>query len=635
VSAPRAQLLDAESRSRCDLSKRGGRIYWSDPSTEALCVVVHDTGTGETRTWTPGAPCPLVPGVPVAAHNAAGFDSWAAVRLGWQTPAQSRAWVDTSELARTAGLLGALDALGQAWAGIPKDKAASRFTRSLSTPSRARARRGQLPEITPSVLDRVVRYCGSDVAILRHAWPRLAPWAELEPGVAAVDRSVNCRGVPYDAELAVAGLECDAENRERELARVARELRLTADEVRAIAQSPAQFCALTGAADAQKGTVEALLQSPSAAVRLLAQARRAVASIVAGKLTAGLRWLSPDGRLRDMHRYYGAHTGRWSGRGPQLQNQLRPPKELESLSDDQICALAEAVLRGDHVATQGELAVLLRACIAAPPGQRLVAVDLAAIEARMVAWLAGDLEALATFEARRDPYKVMAGAIFGVPYAEVEKWQRGVGKVAELACGYGMGPKKFGETARKFGSDLGAMGVSAKAVVGAWRRKHAPIERFWRECESAFVAAAAGRVAHAGVGARLAFLPGEDGDSVAIVLPSGRPIVYRNVRLGQGRYGVEASYETARGREHTYGGSLVENITQAACRDLLAAALVQLDRDGLDPVLHVHDEVVCLVDEDAADDALAYATHVLTTVPDWAPGIPLAADGYVARRYRK
>jgi hypothetical protein len=187
-------LLDFESRSRCDLKKHGGRLYWEDESTEALCCVLHDTDTGAREEWERGDPTPalvthaLENDIPYAAHNITGFDRFALWRLGWSTPARDERvpLIDTSELARAAGLPGALDALGTRWLGIPKDKVASKFTVGLSSVRRPAGKGpeviseedwrllsksdqrllGRLPKCGPAEMVRVKAYCSSDVDIL-------------------------------------------------------------------------------------------------------------------------------------------------------------------------------------------------------------------------------------------------------------------------------------------------------------------------------------------------------------------------------------------------------------------------------------------------------------------------------------
>lgn len=842
-------LLDFESRSRCDLKKHGGRLYWEHPSTEALCCVLHDVATDTRAVWLPGDPCPVAPGDVLAAHNWRGFDRFAAHRVwGWPLDAEA---IDTAELARRAGLPGSLDELGKRWLGRDKDMAASRFTVGLSTcrrPTKRTAHRaplgeeitpaewsrlsaarkrelGVLPEVTPEALARVIAYCESDVEIMVHGWPLLEPWLDAghENEVLRVDGAINDRGIGFDSELARRLLEEDARNARRVLVQVGRELGMPADRVRAIASSPEQFCAFTGAPNAQKETVEEIVvnwprrgDEHGRRAAAIGRARQALASIARGKLEAGLNRVSPDGRLRDTHRYFGAHTGRWSHRGMQLGNMPRPADRFDKWSAEDIDRLAADVIAGRHADAE-EIDLLLRACLVARPGYTFAVRDFSGVEARALAWCADDRKALQVFASGVSPYKVMAGVIFGCDPDEVSKGEArySVGKIAELACfgadtqvltecrgwqpitalarrdrvwdgvewvehagvvdrgvrdtidlmgvrvtpdhliwsgewtearclareestrsralaialaslpsrvsssaragayapcgsgvragelpaiagtsraicvaspapstkrtsaasqpctpgssssrrvydlafagprnrftirtsegpllvhncGYGMGASKFAWTAAKMGSNLDEIGVDAGEVVRAWRQLHAPIVRFWYAIEAAFAAAACGT---AGRVDRFDFVPSEGGGptrDVAIFLPSGRPIVYNDVRISRDARGrPQLSYHGTKSREHTYGGKLTENVIQALCRDLLAAALVKCEDAGLDPVLDVHDEVVCEVPVSAAAEGEAMLDEIMHDLPDWAEGFPVGAAGFVGRRYRK
>lgn len=625
-------LLDFESRSRADLKRVGGRRYWEHPSSEALCVVWYDTRDESVGVWFPGDAWPHA-GRVLAAHNAHGFDRFAADRYGFA----ASDWIDTAQLARKAGLPGSLDALGLRWCGVPKDKVASQFTRGLSTvrrPSKKhgaacipadewnalstadKRERGVLPDVTAEALDRVVRYCASDVAILAEAWPRLAEWIDVDAEAEALDRTVNDRGVCFDATLARILLAHDARHARDAIATAAAAMALPEDAVESAAKSPAQFCAIVGTPDAQAATIEDC-DHP------LAVARRALASIARGKLVAGLERAHTDGRLRDTLRYYGGHTGRWSGKGMQLQNLPRPAKRFEDVDFD---ALAASVIAGTRSCSAEDVAALVRSCICASPGNVLAVCDYSSIEARATAWAAGDHAALDVFRSGRDPYRVAACAVFGVEYADVTSAQRQVGKVCELALGYGGGPNAFEKMARLYRIDLTSLDL--REIVDSWRLLHAPIRDLWYACERAFRDACRGHVARVSV---LEYVRSDDGDAIACFLPSGRPIVYNNARATD--EGIE--YLGARSREHLYGGKLVENAVQALCRDLLAHALGCVERAGLNPVLTVHDEIVCDVPEARGAVAYEQLRDLMLATPTWAAGLPVDAKGYVAKRYKK
>ena len=678
-------LYDVESRSRCDLKARGGRAYWSHPSTEVLCIVLFNVERGAACTtphagaaycddcapllWLPGDPCPVGFDDVLVAHNAVGFDRFAIARVGWR-PISDPLSVDSSQLARTAGLPGSLDALGMRWLGIPKDKDASRFTVGLSTcrrPTKKRPgpegraytadewrelddeqkrARGVQADVTIEALTRVVEYCFSDVEIMIRAYPRLAEWRALEAPIVTADRVINDRGIGFDAPLARRLLAEDARNTDRAIEEAAAALSMSPERVRAIAGSPAQFGASTGLPDAQKGTLDDYLATADPfdddPVAHLCRARRALASIARGKLGAGLARVCPDGRLRDSVRYFAAHTGRWGGSGLQPHNMPRPADMFEGWTGAQIDTLAREVTSGRE-ASPAEIDLLLRAILCAAPGRTLVTADYSGVESMALAVCAGDTAALEVTARGLKNYSVMASKIFGVPYADIGKGAMyAVGKMAELACQYGMGAGKFAAQARAMGVDLDAVGVTAADVVDAWRVMHAPVVQFWREIEDAFRAAV--KYGETTSVSCFEISPSADGRDVAAFLPSGRPIVYTGMRLASddrfvrpGEHPRQSlAYQGAYATEWTYGGKLVENLIQALCREFLAWSLPVVEAAGLPVVLHVHDEIVCEVPEARGAEALAKLEHAMTKgLPSWAADFPLKTAGHIGRRYRK
>lgn len=307
--------------------------------------------------------------------------------------------------------------------------------------------------------------------------------------------------------------------------------------------------------------------------------------------------------------------------------------------------------------TAAAINTLTRACLTAPPGYALAVCDFSQVEARSLAWAAGDHEALKVFalfdagdKVNGDPYRAMAAKIYGTTPSAIAKdsAERKVGKIAELACGYGMGaggyvhpttgkPYGFTKASLDGGADWAALApLTPKAVVNKWREVHEPIVSFWAELEAAAKQAVAGVDCAAGPYDYL------NCDGLVICrLPSGRAVVYRGMVVTKderGRPGLAyISRESARRgqRERTYGGKLAENATQAMCRDLMARALVTAEAEGLRPVLTIHDEVICEVPEREADDALALLHAIMCDVPDWAQGMPIAAAGHVCERYHK
>jgi DNA polymerase len=557
-------------------------------------------------------------------------------------------WLDSSQAARRAGLPGKLDAMAKRWLGRPKDDTGSKLTKSLSRPSRAKKTLGQLPEITPEIRARVTSYCVDDVSVMVDAWSKLEPWFEVDADVAQADAAINERGIGLDTELVKAMLAAVERDQERLCESTAHGLGggWTPSSVRDAAMSPAQLCKLTGLPNAQAKTLDDIARAQGAKAHPLIRVRRALASIVPGKLRAALERVSPDGRLRDSHHYYGAHTGRWSSKGMQHHNLPRvgfedAAHEIGWSVGDYIEALVDGVKSGEVLAKK-QMDGLMRAVLTASPGKTLCVLDYSGIEARCLVWAARDEKALDVYRAYDakqgpDPYCVMATTIFSRTITKAQKTERNVGKGAELGCGYGMGADKFAVTCEKSGVDLIAAGVDSNDVVQAWRKMHAPVVKLWRDCEQAFAAACGGKRAAVGpwVYEPHDAASGSGGVDVWCVLPSGRPIVYAEARATRDRRGWDLSYQGPLFRDHVYGGLLVENAVQATSRDFLADALVRFEADGLDPVLHVHDEGVCEVDESLGDEALECMRQIMSDVPEWADGLPIVLDGFTGRRYRK
>jgi len=375
TAAPPIAFVDFETRSRADLKRIGGRRYAEHPSTEVVCAVVW-TPSGDRYCYSPHTgPCPISVGHRVgvndgwrpprfrqlAAHNAINFDRHIWRKLGWPEPGE---WIDTAETTRVAGFPQAsLEWVGENLVGKPKDLEGNKLTRQLSAPElyygdrlvealvaakeEWRARNaGRLPtaqikasvverfdrlhaspaRIPVAVLERVFVYCGLDVEVMAGAWEAvLWEWYEADlPGLVAADRALNDRGVCFDRELAQILIDASEELAAQAIAECAKHMtNVTAATVRStqqLAEAFRQAGYASALVDCTADTIAELAKSSIPAVAALARARQATASIAVGKLEAGLARCSGDGRLRDNRTYMGAHTGRWAGKGMQLDN---------------------------------------------------------------------------------------------------------------------------------------------------------------------------------------------------------------------------------------------------------------------------------------------------------------------------
>jgi DNA polymerase len=635
-------FVDFETRSRCDLKKAGGRKYAEHPSTEMLCGVIGVNGKLFAHVPHTSQPILSPPFVAVA-NNARGFDRHIWRRYGWPEPTE---WIDTVELAHLAGYPAAsLDYLAQTLLGRPKDEEGNKLTLSLSRVSR---KTGELPEVTAEVLQRVIAYCASDVAALMDLWPHLAPYRNNDlPGMQWADQAINDRGMLFDVKLARALIEIDGLRNTDALNTAG----VNAETVRSVPQLTEAFARLgVHIPNAQKATIEALFDHPDERVQALARARRNVSTIAASKLLAGIFRVGDDCRLRDALQYYGAHTGRWAGRGMQTQNlpvgateddvkaAIKTPQQAihaACVTDPEV--VIDYIRRGapHELIDTKTINTLTRACIMAPPGYTLGIVDYSGIEARAVAWMAGDRDALEIFRTKGDPYRALAAKLFKCTPEQVTKEQRGIGKRAELGCGYGMGAPKFATTVEKYGGDWSKIPATPKQCVDVWRTTHFAIVAFWKNLERAAL-----RAIEHGEGRcwPTVWMRARD-DGILCQLPSGRFLRYHEMKTSPGPYGPSLSY-TGRvnhkpARVHTYGGALTENVVQAFCRDLLGRALVDCEAAGLRPVMHTHDEIVCELPETDAAGWLRLQTEIMCKVPPWAAGMPIDVDSFTAKRYRK
>lgn len=494
-----------------------------------------------------------------------------------------------------------------------------------------------LPSQRPAEWERFKRYCGQDVEACRALWKKLPSWnwTAAEHAVYVLDQKINARGIAVDGAFCATAAATAEVLRKGADGKVAAQ---TDGAVTAIAQRDRLLAAVNELLperdrlpDLRSQTVAKALARddlPEEVAALLLPRNEGSYSAVK-KYSAILQSASRDYRVRGLLNYCGAsRTGRWSGRLVQPQNLPRPPKGVDI--DEAVAALAD----GTFVAKYGGdamrvLSGIVRGAFVAAPGHELVVCDLSAIEARVLAWLAGERHVLQAFAAGDDIYVATYSATFGVPMRDVTPEQRQIGKVQVLALGYngGVGAvrRMAGAAAEQWSDEY----ISEK-IVAPWRAAHPNIVRLWRALEAAARAA----IAHPGTayraGARLAFK--RAGNWLLLRLPSGRLLCYPHATVDED--GI-ITYQTSGRKDSTYGGKLAENATQAVARDLLAHGMLAAEAAGLPVVLSVHDEIVCEVPAEVAETAVAQLERCMTAAPDWADGLPLAAKGFHTPRYRK
>ena len=461
------------------------------------------------------------------------------------------------------------------------------------------------------------------------------------------DMVINSRGVQCDSELVNGALRCSAEITERLMNEA---VALTGlDNPNSVAKLKVWLeIELDEELDTlRKSDVTELLgkEIESASARRVLQIRQELCKTSVKKYAAMEQCICPDGRIRGLLQFYGANrTGRWAGRLVQVQNlpqthvePLDPARELtrRGLTD------ALSLVYGSVPDT---LSQLIRTAFIAPAGHMLVDADFSAIEARVIAWLADEQWRLDVFNTHGKIYEASASQMFGVPIDRIKKGNpeyalRQKGKVAELALGYGgssgalknMGALKMGLTEEELPD-----------IVSRWRDANRRIKDLWYAYENAaLLAVSEGKptMTHKVMFAReYDALRGQD--FMTITLPSGRKLFYAKPFIGQNRFGGESICysgvnQTSRKVEtiETYGGKLTENITQAVARDCLAESIERLEAAGYPVVFHVHDEVCIDIEESRAD--LADVCRIMAIRPKWAPDLPLKAEGYVSKYFKK
>ena len=505
-------------------------------------------------------------------------------------------------------------------------------------------------------------YCRQDVLAEEALSDRLVDLSPEETQMFLMDAAVNERGFQLD----VPGVEAALDVVEAECADLTKELVvITGGQVERATQRDRMKAWFESQGlhleNTQKDTIDALLQAPGDMAPHVIRGLELVKTLGRSSTSKYVKmrdWVCPDGRVRGGLLYHGASTGRWSGQGVQPHNFIKGSisdmagawEAISSRDRSRIAALTNE--DGEPYADVMEvLSYALRGAIIPTPGYQLYVADFNAIEARVLLWLAKDTEALKVFELGKscscggggcnhcDIYLMMATDIWGKPFTKKNKAERGTGKIAILGLGYQMGWKKFQETALKAGVELDD--DFAKEIVDTYREKRHRVKQLWYDQEAAAI-----RAVKRGTPITCGYIRWlMDDGFLRCELPSGRWLSYPNpeVRKEWMPWGKEKevlSYETVSmytrqwGREKTYGGKLVENITQAVARDLMAEAMLRCHRsETYVPVLSVHDEMIA-ESPVGVGSVLAFEA-MMAEVPEWGRGCPVVAEGFSASRYVK
>jgi DNA polymerase len=667
--------IDIETCSEADLRKVGTYVYAQDPTTKILCVgyAIDDAPAKVWRAVDEPMPEDLYAAVhnketEFYAWNAANFEMVLLPNLIEWPIINTRKWHCTMTRAAYWGLPmkleTAADALRLGWR---KDMAGHRLMLSMSKPrangtywheSQDKKEAWRFPALC--------NYCIQDVEVERDIAKNLPPLPEDEEKIWRLDYTMMRQGMPVD-QVAITALKDVAENQLKRLDEDMRKAsfgmvssvgnvgaltRWCHERMKQLGIHKQKAEELLPAVD--KESIDAFLSElepeathfihrssklsiPSDIPQLLRIRKEAAKSSVA-KLQAMEKCSTSDARIHGLTMFYGAsRTGRWAGRLVQVQNLPRGIKGVDPNTEIEKVITARAGYAAPTGVSRLEVvSACLRGCFKPHKGKFYVG-DFSQIEARVVAWLAGQQDILDVFESGEDVYTFTAN--------KLGSKDRQFGKVLVLACGFGMGPSKFKDTAATYGLNL--TDEQAKEAVTLWRGANLNIVQFWKDLEKAarlvLDGATKSRVVTVGKVA-LAMGAGKLSGCLLIRLPSGRQLVYREARLLDRQDGFPPAIAYAGQNQmtrkwettYTYGGKICENIVQACASDLLRFALTKIPFT-LHPLVTIHDEIVCVMGDIQYEEKVNIRdlTKAMTMPPPWADGLPIGADVKSMDRYGK
>lgn len=535
----------------------------------------------------------------VLAHNTL-FDG---AILGWRFGIYPRVWLDTLCMGRA---LHGVEVGGSLKALAERYKLGEKGTEVLNALGKHRA------DFTEEELSRYGDYCINDVELTYALFNKMArkfPKQELK----IIDLTLRMFIEPR--------LELDLDMLEQHLAETkARKEKLlessgvdkaelmSNDKFAEVLKSfgvepPVKVSAKTGkeawAFAKTDEEFKALAEHPDDRVQALVAARLGTKSTLEETRTQRFIDIAKRGSLPVPIRYYAAHTGRFGG-------------------DDKI--------NMQNLPSRGANGNKLKKAIIAPEGYSIIDADSAQIEARVLAWLAGQEDLVTAFSEGKDVYKKMASAIYGKPEFEISKDERFVGKTTILGAGYGMGAVKFQAQLKTMGAEVEL--EESRRIIDIYRRTNDAVVRLWRQAQNALVNLSRGDSAPLGRAGVLELVPAE----CAIRLPSGLLMRYDDLRYTETEKGVEFHYQTRKGRTRIYGGKVIENVCQAIARCIIAEQMLRIGK-RYKVVLTVHDAIAIVVRNAEVEEAKLYVEDCMRWVPEWATGLPVNCESGHGKSY--
>ena len=551
------------------------------------------------------------------------------------------AWRCTAVQAAMLALPLSLESVGVVL-GLDKQKMSEgkELIRYFCTPCKPTKSNGgrtrNLPENAPEKWEMFKTYCIRDVDVEKQIRKKLwkYPISEKEQQLYCLDQRINDRGIMVDRNLVNHAIACDLLYKETATKKAYELSEL--ENPNSVSQLKGWLTEKGIEVDSlAKDTVEELVDKTEGDVQEMLKLRLAMSKTSVKKYEAIDRSVCRESRVHGLLQFFGANrTGRWAGRLVQIHNLPQ-----NHISDLELARGLVADGRYDDVemlyeSTPNVLSELIRTAFVAKPGSRFIISDFSAIEARVLAWLAGEQWRIEVFQTHGKIYEASASAMFHVPIEEITKTSplRQKGKISELALGYG---GSVGAMTAMGALKMGLSEEELPSLVTTWRNANPHITQFWWAVDEAAVKAVRDKKSSR-VG-RVAF---EYSSGILFVtLPSGRKLSYVKPKMGVNKFGREGITYEGIGeskkwmRLETYGPKLVENIVQAASRDILAEAMLRLEREGFDIVCHVHDEVVLEVPEGVS--SVEEINEIMAVNPEWTDGLPLSAAGFESPFYKK
>jgi len=637
--------IDFETRSEVDIWESGAWIYSAHHSTEVQCIGLA-LDDKEVHCILPTEidfimSCVLDPECLFVAHNAF-FERciWKNImekKYGFP-PIPLHRWRCTQAKACAYGLPKGLEKAADAM-GLPqrKDKVGRQIMLRMCKP----LSKGGYDE-DPEHYKTLFEYCRQDVRVERDLDNALPDLSDREQEIWFYDQLINSRGVKVDMPTVkniIGILEQKTDSLNREL------VTLTGGKVTKGTQVQSMLAFLNeGGANMtsldKKSVTQAIKENRLTPTQLqVLRLRQQLGKSSLAKYAKLMASVDSEGILRDSYVYHGASTGRWGGKGVQLQNL---PKGMEI---DTTKAIEDIIAFGYpavELMYPGKLMDVLSSCIRGvfvpSVGKEMYVVDYGAIEARVVMWLAGEERGLEEFKATdsgtdEDIYVKMAQRIYedSSLTKKDNPGERQLGKQAILGCGFGMGANKFRVTCAGYGIEVSE--DTASRIIELYRTTYYNVKNFWFSTERDM------REAYDKPGTIVNnWIYRKERDAIFYRLPSGRILTYLEPRLEENKFGnmgmtfmTEVTGQWV--RRDTYGGLLVENIVQATARDIMAYSIPRLERAGFPILLHVHDELVS--ERPIGENKLQEMIDIMCKVPDWATGCPIVAEGFTTQRYKK